>query len=266
MLLNRACIFVLILITASCVSHDINKPIKCSEESVTLYLANVKDASGCSESDGEFTVTASGGEQPYQYQLGNASFQDEDVFKGLKSGAYNITVRDKNGCTFTLSNIVMLAADFKFSTNVTPDTECVNHNGSVVIDVQEGTAPFLFKMNDGAFTENNTFNNLEGGNYNFIIEDAASCTAKLNITVEKGSTDTSWDNDILAIMQTSCAVNGCHDGKTRTDFRIYANVKSKAASVKSETQNGSMPFDGPALTQSQIDLIACWVNEGAKDN
>ncbi|HEY0654671.1 MAG TPA: hypothetical protein VGD65_16155 [Chryseosolibacter sp.] len=78
--------------------------------------------------------------------------------------------------------------------------------------------------------------------------------------------ETSWQNDILPIIEKSCAVSGCHDGISRRDWTNYAEVKRYAAAFKQRTQDRSMPFDGPPLTQEQIDVIGCWVDSGAHEN
>jgi hypothetical protein len=77
---------------------------------------------------------------------------------------------------------------------------------------------------------------------------------------------TSWENDILPLMKRSCAVEGCHDGISRRDWSQYDEVKRYASSAKLRTQNRSMPFEGPPLTQDEINLIACWVDNGALNN
>jgi hypothetical protein len=79
------------------------------------------------------------------------------------------------------------------------------------------------------------------------------------------TTVVSWQSDILPIMVNSCATEKCHDGITRRDWTNYDEVKKYAVSIKKRTQDKSMPFDGP-LPQDQIDLIACWVNNGAENN
>jgi hypothetical protein len=76
----------------------------------------------------------------------------------------------------------------------------------------------------------------------------------------------SWQNDILPIMETSCAGVGCHDGISRRDWTDYDEVKRNATSIKQRTKDGSMPFDGPPLPQEQINIIACWVDAGATNN
>lgn len=78
--------------------------------------------------------------------------------------------------------------------------------------------------------------------------------------------ETSWQNDILPILEKSCAVSGCHDGISRRDWTDYNEVKQYAAAFKQRTQDRSMPFDGPPLSQEHINVIACWVDSGAQEN
>jgi hypothetical protein len=250
----------------SCVSHDIDMPEKCDSSDLVLHLDLIANASSCSAADGEIKVIAGGGQQPYFFQLNDLAFIDQNIFSGLRSGIYRVTVKDKYNCSASLLNLVLLADDFKFSVDVVEDTECINHNGSVTVNVQAGNAPFSYQFMDGDFTDNNVFDGLTAGNYSIAVKDACSCTAILDVSVLKGVANTSWANDILPIMNSSCAVSSCHDGKNRSDYRIYLNVKNNAKGVKSKTQDRSMPFDGPSLTQNQIDLIACWVNAGAPNN
>jgi hypothetical protein len=99
-----------------------------------------------------------------------------------------------------------------------------------------------------------------------MIQDASACTIQLNITVPRGNTGVHWTTDILPIMKNSCALNGCHDGSSRSDYRVYANVKKDLLQVKSTTKNRTMPFDGTPLPQNQIDQIGCWVDDGGLNN
>lgn len=78
--------------------------------------------------------------------------------------------------------------------------------------------------------------------------------------------ETSWQKDILPILEKSCAVSGCHDGISRRDWTDYNEVNRYAAAFKQKTQDGSMPFDGPPLPREQINIIACWVDSGALNN
>lgn len=98
------------------------------------YTITVKDENGCtltqdatvSEPD-VLSITASltavntitavviGGTAPYAYTIDGTTFQASGVFSGLSNGDYNITVRDANGCTISLTQtIVVTSADDDF--------------------------------------------------------------------------------------------------------------------------------------------------------
>ena len=68
------------------------------------------------------------------------------------------------------------------------------------------------------------------------------------------------------IINTSCAISGCHvPGTGRANFLNFNVIQSNAAEIKSRTQSRDMPRRG-SLTQLQIDQIGCWVDRGALNN
>lgn len=78
----------------------------------------------------------------------------------------------------------------------------------------------------------------------------------------------SFQNDIKPIIETNCLINNssCHGmNPSLPNWAVFSEVQSRAATIKAKTQDRSMPKIG-SLTQIQIDLIACWVDNGAKDN
>jgi len=78
------------------------------------------------------------------------------------------------------------------------------------------------------------------------------------------TTDVSYTNDINLLLTQKCAP--CHIGGGQfPDLTTYESVSQNAAAIKAQTQSGNMPRGG-SLTQDQIDLIACWVDNGALDN
>lgn len=84
----------------------------------------------------------------------------------------------------------------------------------------------------------------------------------------------SYQNDILPIVNNSCALSGCHvEGFSNGDFTDYAGLKEKAdgGQLNSRvviTQN--MPpsnSSGPmSLSDAQILAFECWIKAGAPDN
>lgn len=57
--------------------------------------------SGCGEINGSITVTATGGNPPYEYGLDNGTLQSNNTFSGLGHGAYTVAVTDANDCDFS---------------------------------------------------------------------------------------------------------------------------------------------------------------------
>lgn len=59
----------------------------------------------CVSASGLITINASGGSIPYTYSLNNGTAQSSSTFQGLNNGTYQVTVKDANGCTATLTGI-----------------------------------------------------------------------------------------------------------------------------------------------------------------
>lgn len=87
-------------------------------------------------------------------------------------------------------------------------------------------------------------------------------------------TDTySFTEDIKPIIETKCAISGCHNGDLGADvnWNNFEEFQKRAASglVKFRVTHRIMPPSfspaGP-LTQDQISAIACWSDQGALAN
>lgn len=258
-------LFIPAIAVSSCVYHDIPRPIDCQFSGPVLMLDAVTNASDCSASDGAISVTASGGEEPYVFLLNDQTLQATGNFQDIKAGVYSVRVRDRQGCEAGIENIPLQAEGLLFTAEIQPDNLCATNNGSVVINMQEGNAPYQYKLHDGEFTDNNTFVDLPYGEHAIQVKDVNDCVVDLRVTIPRGNTGVSWSNDILPVIINRCAIPECHNGISRPDLRIYQTAKFYANPMKTLTQNRSMPFDG-TLTQEQIDLIACWVDDGAPEN
>lgn len=80
---------------------------------------------------------------------------------------------------------------------------------------------------------------------------------------------TSFSQTVNPIIQSNCAVSGCHvNGQQMPTLETYAQISANSARIKARTSNGTMPppSSSKSLSQKQIDDIACWVNAGAPEN
>jgi PBP1b-binding outer membrane lipoprotein LpoB len=77
----------------------------------------------------------------------------------------------------------------------------------------------------------------------------------------------SFNNEILPLIQNNCT--GCHDNQYGYSLTNHSNISSNSAAIiGSMHQNGYqlMPQGGPALHDSIIYRIECWVNQGKLNN
>lgn len=261
----RWSLFLTIIFLSACVQHDLDpQEVNCATTDLSISLIKAVNASACSAADGSVHFQATGGQAPYLFQL-NSIESDDGVFTGLRSGGYSVTVTDSRSCTARVANIIISADGFSFSAAVIEDTDCTNGNGSVMISVSDGMPPYEYEFRDEGYSENSHFTSLEAETYSIGVRDSQGCSARLEVSVPKGVTGTSWENSIRPMITSHCSVSGCHNGISRPDLRVYTKAKQYAAQIKALTADRSMPFEG-SLTQDQIDLFRCWVDEGALQN
>jgi uncharacterized membrane protein len=94
--------------------------------------------------------------------------------------------------------------------------------------------------------------------------DSDGCTDTGNFEILSG---VSLDAEIMPIIEANCAVTGCHGNIQSPILSSKTAVIGSANNIQSRTSAGTMPPAGrDDLTQSEIDLIACWVEDGAPNN
>lgn len=259
------------VIYGGCSSSDEPKPVDCATSDLAITLGTKTDPAGCGTNNGSISVTASGGDTPYQFKLNSGALGSASTFTDLNAGAFTVTVKDKNGCEKELLGVTLNApaAPVAGTPTLVSQTDCATPNGSIAVSATGGAAPYEYKLGSGSFGSTAIFSNLKAGNYTVTIKDAASCTITVNGTIAS-ATGVSYANDIAPILEANCNKSGCHNGDNGADrnWSVFANVQSHAQGIKTRTGNKSMPKDiAPAgLPQEQIDLIACWVDGGALNN
>ena len=179
-------------------TYAIDNPEPCADESVTIVvnllpapIANAGEdqmvtcdepevmLGGSSDTGGEFTYvwTNSAGD----------TVSTALTYTATMPGIYTLDVTNTTaGCTAT--DVVEVIAN-----NDTPvpffslsDVSCFgNDDGFLFVDsIVGGQGPYVISLDDGPFTQQTTFGNLSGGNYEIVIQDANGCevTADFDIT------------------------------------------------------------------------------------
>ncbi len=262
-------LWALLVLIASCSKTNVDKKVDCAQADLAIALVSKSNTSGCSAMDGSLSMSASGGQDPYAYSLNGGKPQPSSDFLNIGAGNYSVKVKDANGCEKSIQvEITSPNSTLDATTLVVQNNQCDPPNGSATVTGTGGKAPYSYLLGIGGFSTTNIFANLKEGTYNVIVKDANDCQKSMSVTVPRGNTGTSYVNDIKPIITIACALPLCHDAaQGARNWTTYDNVKANASNIKTRTGNGSMPIGtGPKLTQAQINLIACWVDDGAANN
>lgn len=156
------------------------------------------------ESNGEITLSVSGGTAPYDYLIsGTSSSQTSPTFSGLAAGTYVLRAIDANGCqagtTIDLIDPDALVAQLN-PTNVTCNGLS---DGSISVAASGGTSPYEFSIDGVNFQSSSEFDALDNGTYTVTVRDMNGC-------IEVGET-TIYEPDIL-VSTIVVTDNVCFDG------------------------------------------------------
>jgi hypothetical protein len=256
-----------VLVFERCAYNDINADFDCANSTLSISLDSKTDVSNCRAIDGVITVTASGGLQPYAYNIGGGEYQSNPTFHNLGGGSYEVRVKDSNNC-WRAVNVTLATAGSTLAATVqtTADNQCSTDNGVALVTATGGTGPYVYQIDAKGYSEINSFPGLKEGQHVVVVKDSQGCETTLNVRIEHGQTGISYATQIKTIISANCAKSGCHDaGAGSRNWTDFTNLKAHAASVKIRTANRTMPPDNP-LSQADIDLIGCWVADGALNN
>ncbi|MEQ6165696.1 hypothetical protein AAOE16_00760 [Ekhidna sp. MALMAid0563] len=254
-LLMAAC-----LLLTNCGDNSADPGIDCTASD--LQLAVISFTKSDCQVPGSFEVSASGGEAPYEYSIDGVEFHESSVFSGVFAGTYIILVKDNQACVSEVS-FTLESEPTGITLNLTStNTTCGLTSGSVEANASGGTGSLMFSINQSTFSEETSFPNLAQGDYTVTVKGEEDCEVSKTIQVK---TNTSLTTDIMPIIQNDCAITGCHNGSQNPRLTTEEEVIQNAGRIRSETQARTMPRDR-TLSEGEIQLIACWVDDGALNN
>lgn len=257
----------LLSVVISCISEKEGDLLPdCSSSG--LALAVTATTTETCDTPGSITVSATGGASPYTYSINGTDFVAESLFSGLSANIYTITVKDSNNCTAETTGTVT-ATEGSIEVTVASQTAsaCDGNSGSVNVSATGGDGNYDYSLDGGATQSSASFGSLGVGAHMVEVTDGNGCMSSVSFDIVSS---TSLANDIMPIIQANCAISSnCHGtgASGRPVFKDKAKVLEYATTIKQYTGSGYMPpASQPDLTAAEIATIACWVNDGAKDN
>ena len=251
------------LITACSNVKDPAPADGCITNNLSLELVSKTSASSCSSSDATFEVSVSGGSGDYTFSANGLDAQQSGSFSNVAPVLYSLkAVDNESGCEISLAVSISGTNGITISNIALTDAGCGTSEGMIVVTAS-GSGTLAYSLNGGSSQAENTFSNLDAGEYTITVSDNSGCELSSTVMVENGTEFAA----VKSIIDQSCAVSGCHvAGTGRTDFTKNDNIVNSASQIKTRTGNNSMPPGTATISSQAKSDIACWVDDGANLN
>ena len=173
--------------TATCIG-TVDLEINIPEAPLSVGPTTITNASACT-SDGQISLGAvSGGLPPYQFSLDGQPPVANGTFPNLYGGYHLIDVTDALGCSLRTVHYIETGESMQIDTVMVNDLSCAGSTaGSLDIRMTGGVPPYQYQLNDGAFVDQQIFDNLDAGLYKVRVRDAAGCEQITFVTLKEPS-------------------------------------------------------------------------------
>ena len=219
--------------------------ISVDEKTSLDFSAQVSDIKCYGASEGSITTEIKGGVYPYTYNWSGANgfISNKNNISSLKSGNYNLTVSDNQGCKLTKSYTIATPSSELFLTANGTTTVCFGEKGNAQAFATGGTPPFDFTWSNGQKTQN--LDKIAAGNYFVSVTDKKGCTRKDSVKII-------GLDEIKAEIEVTNA--SCHDGKNGAAKVTKVSSANKILNISDlnyKWNNGILAFENTALQAGQ---------------
>jgi gliding motility-associated-like protein len=219
--------------------------ISVEEKTILDFSAQVSDIKCYGANEGSITTEIKGGAYPYTYVWTGAGnfISDKNNINNLKSGVYNVTVADKQGCKVQKSYTITTPSSQLFLTVNGTATVCFGEKGNAQAFATGGTPPFDFTWSNGQKSQN--LDKVVAGNYFVSVSDAKGCIRKDSVKI------IGLDELKAEIEVTNVA---CHDGKDGSAKITSVTSANKALNINDlnyKWSNGGAAFSNTTLQGGQ---------------
>jgi len=161
------------------------------KDTATIYVPRIPKLAAsfvttnttCGNSNGSIQTTVTGGTPGYTYNWSNGN--NLANLSNLLAGTYTLTLNDNGNCTI-VETVVLTDKKKPDIDSVVTNAVCSKSNGSIIINIIDGTAPFTYKWNTGATSKD--LLNLSSGFYSLTVVDSIGCRDSSLILVDNGAT------------------------------------------------------------------------------
>lgn len=164
-----------------CKVTDIQTVVVYPKVEVDTVIA-VPDCNGGTNGGIEIANIRSG-TPAYQFSWNGGPFTSDNTLSGLSAGLYDLVIRDANNCETALK-IPVKEKELRVAATVMPPLCTGDSNGTISLEVTNGTPVYLFNWQDGnGFVAQNTRGNFPAGVYTILGLDGELCKGTFEVTV-----------------------------------------------------------------------------------
>ncbi|SNR16328.1 beta strand repeat-containing protein [Tenacibaculum jejuense] len=188
-----------------------------STEVINPVLTATVATSPVTCNDGSVTITASGGNNSYEYSVvtsgGATNYVSSNTFPITTGGSYDISVRDGLGCIY--NETITVGSVANPSVVVTPtQPSCSGDSGAINISISDGVADYTVTVTStgtaiATATSSDVIRNYTGlsdGDYEFVITDGNGCSsAPVSVTI---AAPTALTSTASLTQNYTCVQNG----------------------------------------------------------
>jgi gliding motility-associated-like protein len=170
--------------TSTLAQFDTTIVIAAPDTALSNISVLTSDPSCYNSNEGRIVVQATG-KMPLQYSIdGGANYQLNNIFMTLGAGSYKVMVKDINSCKDSVQTVLNNPLPIRITAQIT-NVRGTNLGSIKITSVQNGSAPFKFALNHGAWnTTDSTFNGLSAGQDTITIqENLYNCRRDTILTV-----------------------------------------------------------------------------------
>lgn len=151
---------------------------------VILSIVHVSCFGG---SDGQATVSHTGGTGPYTYSWNSVPSQNTATATNLPAGMYTVTVTDANGCQGVVTTDPEITQPPKLEASATgsPVSCFAGSNGTATVIAAGGTAPYTYSWSSGSTSP--AASGLTAGTHTATVTDSKGCIATDTVQISQPS-------------------------------------------------------------------------------
>ncbi|TRX07877.1 T9SS type B sorting domain-containing protein [Flavobacterium gawalongense] len=154
-----------------------------------------------------FTVNVVTGMAPFEYSIG-AGFQASPTFIVNAPGTYDVTVKDKNGCTTTVPGLVSILPALQLQAAITALPSCIDGDGALTLSATGGSGTYEYSLDAGTYQSSTNFTAISAGPHTVTVRDiTTTCTKSIPVNLGAATPITGF-----ALSKTDVSCNGGSNG------------------------------------------------------